>query len=64
MKSLLFAAAAWNLAETTRMLEIAKASRGEFACAFLSYGGQFEHLIATAGFRDSPWRASAYAGED
>jgi hypothetical protein len=34
MKTLLFAPAAYSLAETTRMLEIAKACRREFECAF------------------------------
>ena len=50
MNTLLFAPAAYDLAETTRMLEIARASQTKFTCAFLSYGGQFEHLIEKAGF--------------
>ncbi|MBN1313162.1 MAG: glycosyltransferase family 1 protein [Anaerolineae bacterium] len=50
MSTLLFAPAAYNLAETTRMLEIAKACRDKFTCNFLTYGGQFEHLIEKAGF--------------
>ena len=50
MKTLLFAPAAYNLAETTRMLEIARACREIFTCVFLSYGGQFEHLITESGF--------------
>jgi UDP:flavonoid glycosyltransferase YjiC (YdhE family) len=50
MNTLLFAPAAYNLAETTRMLEIARASQDQFTCAFLTYGGQFEHLIEEASF--------------
>ena len=41
----------YNLAETTRTLEIAKACRDEFDIAFVSYGGQFENLIVEQGFR-------------
>jgi len=40
MKTILFAASGYNLAETGRMLEIAKASRGKFKILFMSYGGQ------------------------
>jgi UDP:flavonoid glycosyltransferase YjiC (YdhE family) len=50
MNTLLFAPAAYDLAETTRTLEIAKACREKFNCTFLSYGGQFEQLIEKAGF--------------
>lgn len=55
-KPLLFAPAAFNLAETTRMLEIAKGVRNHaqasqiFDIQFISDGGQFEHLIEEAGF--------------
>jgi hypothetical protein len=55
-KTLLFAPAAFDLAETTRMLEIAKgiarhdAASTVFASQFISYGGDFEHLIEEAGF--------------
>ena len=55
-KALLFAPAAFDLAETTRMLEIAKGIRRHdaastiFDCQFISYGGDFEHLIEEAGF--------------
>jgi hypothetical protein len=55
-KILLFAPCAFNLAETTRMLEIAKgvahhegASR-VFDIQFMSDGGDFEHLIEEEGF--------------
>ena len=50
LKELLFAPAAYNLAETTRMLAMARACREIFNCAFLTFGGQFEHLISEAGF--------------
>lgn len=50
MQTLIFAAASYNLYETTRLLEIAKASRGRFNIMFLSYGGVFERLILEEGF--------------
>jgi UDP:flavonoid glycosyltransferase YjiC (YdhE family) len=55
-KVLLFAPAAMNLAETTRMIEIAKGIRRHseasqvFAIQFISDGGEFEHLIEEEGF--------------
>jgi UDP:flavonoid glycosyltransferase YjiC (YdhE family) len=55
-KILLFAPVAYNLAETTRALEIAKGIRNhEAACQvfdiqFISDGGNFEHLIEKEGF--------------
>ena len=50
MKRIVFAAPGWNLAEVTRMLEIAKACGPELEPLFLSYGGRFEPLISDAGF--------------
>lgn len=50
MPTLLFAPATYNLAETTRTLEIAKACCDHFDILFASYGGEFEHLITEAGF--------------
>jgi UDP:flavonoid glycosyltransferase YjiC (YdhE family) len=50
MKMLAFAPGAYNLAETTRMLEIAKACRHDFDIVFMSYGGRFEKLIREEGF--------------
>lgn len=50
-KTLVFAVAGYNLAETGRMLEIAKASGNYFNILFLSYGGQFEPLIEQEGFK-------------
>jgi UDP:flavonoid glycosyltransferase YjiC (YdhE family) len=55
-KKILFAPATYNLAETTRMLDIARGvSRHEFAkdifeVYFLSEGGQFERLIEKEGY--------------
>jgi UDP:flavonoid glycosyltransferase YjiC (YdhE family) len=55
-KTLLFAPAAYDLAETTRMIEIAKAvarhpdAGRTFAVHFISNGGDFERLIEKAGF--------------
>ncbi len=55
-KTLLFAPAAYNLAETTRMIEIAKGIKANesankvFAIQFVSEGGQFEQLIEDEGF--------------
>src|SRR5512146_2177955 len=55
-KLLLFAPAAFNLAETTRMVEIAKGIREHpracetFDVAFISDGGEFERLIEKHGF--------------
>ena len=49
-KTIIFAVAGYNLAETGRMLEIAKASKEYFNILFLSYGGTFESLIENQGF--------------
>ena len=51
MKTLVFAVAGYNLAETGRMIEIARAARKHFNVIFASYGGQFEQLIEGVGFR-------------
>ncbi len=50
MVTLIFAAAGYNLAETTHMIEIAKESRKHFNVLFLSYGGKFEYLIEKENF--------------
>lgn len=50
MKTLIFSPAAYNLAETTRAIEVAKACRELFDILFVSYGGDFEHLIEEQGF--------------
>ena len=50
MKTLVFAVASYNLAETGRMIEIARAAKKHFNVIFASYGGQFEQLIENEGF--------------
>ena len=50
MKTIIFAVAGYNLAETGRHIEIAKACKEFFNVIFLSYGGQFEKLIEQEGF--------------
>lgn len=55
-KVLLFAPAAYSLAETSRMIEIAKAIRNYpkaneiFEIQFISEGGKFENLISKNNF--------------
>lgn len=49
-KTLVFAVAGYNLAETGRMMEIARKAKDHFNIVFLSYGGRFEDLIAAQGF--------------
>lgn len=50
--TLVFAAETLNLAEVTRMLEIAKASAASFSCVFLSYDGAARNhaIIEAEGF--------------
>ena len=50
MKTIVFAVAGYNLAETGRHIEIARACRDHFKIVFLSYGGDFESLIEEEGF--------------
>jgi UDP:flavonoid glycosyltransferase YjiC (YdhE family) len=50
MKTLIFAVAGYNLAETGRHIEIARACKDVFNIVFLSYGGEFEGLIEDEGF--------------
>ena len=50
MHTIAFFPATWNLAETTRTIQVAKACREEFLISFASYGGQFEKLIEEEGF--------------
>ncbi len=50
MKTLVFAVAGYNLAETGRMIEIARTAREHFNVIFASYGGPFEQLIEDEGF--------------
>jgi len=50
MKTLIFAVAGYNLAETSRHIEIATACSKQFNITFMSYGGKFESLIEEEGF--------------
>lgn len=50
MKTIVFAVAGYNLAETGRHIEIARACKERFNVIFISYGGKFERLIVEAGF--------------
>ena len=50
MKTIIFAVAGYNLAETGRHIEIARACKDLFNIIFLSYGGKFENLIEQEGF--------------
>ena len=50
MSRIAFFPATWNLAETTRTIEVAKACREEFDISFAGHGGQFEKLIEDEGF--------------
>lgn len=50
MKTIIFAAAGYNLAETTRMIEFAKACKEHFRIIFMSYGGRFKGMIKEEGF--------------
>lgn len=51
MKTIIFAIAGYNLAETGRMIEIAEASKEYFKIIFISYGGTFEDLVEEHGFQ-------------
>jgi UDP:flavonoid glycosyltransferase YjiC (YdhE family) len=51
MKTLLFGLLGWNIAETTRMLELARHLSPFYACHFVTYGGMFVHLVKEAGYR-------------
>ncbi len=50
VKKLIFAVAGYNLAETGRMIEIAREAKKHFRVIFASYGGRFEPLIEEQGF--------------
>ncbi len=58
MKTILFAPETFNIAETTRMIEIARSARDYFNCEFFGYSDQYSLLIEQAGFkfhRMEPW---------
>ena len=48
--TLLFAPETFDLAETTRMLEVARACGERWQIEFMCYGGQYAHLIGEAGY--------------
>ncbi len=50
MKMLIFAVAGYNLAETGRHIEIARACKDLFKVVFISYGGKYESFIEEEGF--------------
>ncbi|MGO2110840.1 MAG: hypothetical protein ACTH31_04435, partial [Pseudoclavibacter sp.] len=50
MPTILFAPCTFNLAETTRMIEIARALGDDFDPVFLAYEPEYTHLIVEAGF--------------
>jgi len=50
MKTIVFAPCSFNLSQTSWMVEIAKACKNIFTVVFMSYGGEFEKLIAEEGF--------------
>lgn len=53
MATILFAPATFNLAETTRMIEIAKVMRQEYYCVFCGFSETYLELIKEAGFEVS-----------
>ncbi|WP_461203510.1 glycosyltransferase [Enterococcus sp. N342-3-1-2] len=50
MKTIVFAPAVFNLAETTRMLEVAKQLQYTYHCQFIGFSQTFAYLIKAAGF--------------
>lgn len=50
-KVALFGVLGWNIAETTRMIEVAKFSREFVEPHFVSYGGEFDELVVREGFK-------------
>jgi UDP:flavonoid glycosyltransferase YjiC (YdhE family) len=51
MKKALFGIVGWNIAETTRMIEVAKILSQQYECHFFSHGGKFESLVLEAGYK-------------
>ena len=49
-RTLLFTPVTFNLAETTRMIEVARACRDRWRCVFGVYEPEYVHLIEGAGF--------------
>lgn len=50
MPMILFAPAVFNLAETTRMIEVAKQMQGNHHCEFFGFSKTFASLIIESGF--------------
>ncbi|MDH6365245.1 UDP:flavonoid glycosyltransferase YjiC (YdhE family) [Enterococcus sp. PF1-24] len=50
MPKIVFAPATFNLAETTRMIEVAKELRADFECVFFCYSKTYLDLIEVEGF--------------
>ena len=50
MELIIFAVAGYNLAETGRHIEIARACKNQFNVLLISYGGKYESLIEEEGF--------------
>lgn len=50
MQKILLGIVGWNIAETTRMIEVARIFKDSYECHFFSYGGQYEHLVEESGF--------------
>lgn len=49
-KIVVFGVLGWNIAETTRMIQVAKSSRAFIDAHFVSYGGEFDQLVTQEGF--------------
>ncbi len=54
MKTVLFAPETINIAETTRMVEIAKLCKGRYNCVFVGYSDEYSYIIDKAGFTFIP----------
>lgn len=50
METIIFAPATFNLAETTRMIEVANYLKNEVHCIFFGFSKTYKHLIEDAGF--------------
>lgn len=54
MKTILFAPETINIAETTRMVEIAKLLKDKYDCIFAGYSDEYSGIIKNAGFKFIP----------
>jgi UDP:flavonoid glycosyltransferase YjiC (YdhE family) len=54
MKTILFAPETINIAETTRMVEIAKLCKDRYNCVFVGYSDEYSNIIENAGFTFIP----------